>query len=355
MAEEIIIIGGGLAGLTSAYALKKKGFNPLVLEADSRLGGRIFTKCSNSNQFELGATWVFQDDVLKQLIEELGLDLYPQYLAGDALIKYDPSMSIQKSPTDELMNGAIYHKVKCGTGAIINTLKDRLDGNRVVLNAKVVALNYQQDNVILTMENGLTMEGAKVILAVPPKVISEHIQINPKLESQYLMSETHTWMGESAKFTVVLDKDYWRNNSLSGFVFSNYGLIREMQDHITDDENFGLMGFLQPKGELVFDFNKRKQVVILELMELFGIQEESVLAYDDCLWGEYFMDGQHKNYNRDLMPHQNNGHPFYQNSHFGDRLYFAGAETSATNPGYMEGAVKSAYRVVNLILESLKN
>ena len=96
MKEEVVIIGGGIAGLAAAYSLKKQGLQPLILESSSRLGGRIYTKSTNNQSFELGATWVFQDVVLKQLINELGLDLYPQYLKGDALIKYEPSMAIQK-------------------------------------------------------------------------------------------------------------------------------------------------------------------------------------------------------------------------------------------------------------------
>ncbi|MGL1888089.1 MAG: FAD-dependent oxidoreductase [Reichenbachiella sp.] len=349
MREKVIIIGGGIAGLTAAYALKKQGLNPLVLESNSRLGGRIYTKIVDSQSFELGATWVFQDVVLKQLITELGLKLYPQYLTGDALIKYEPSMAIQRNPTDSLMNGASYHKVKGGTGAIIQALADQLDPQRILVNTKVVSLDYQKESIVLTMVDGSKLETAKVILAVPPKVIADQIEINPRLDHQGLMLSTHTWMGESTKFTVLLDRDYWRKNKLSGFVYSNYGLIREMQDH-SDGDSFGLLGFIHPTGILLVDIDKRKQLVIQELKELFGIDERHILGYDDFLWGEYFVDGQQHNYNTDLMPHQNNGHAFYLQSHFDDHLFFAGAETSPSNPGYMEGAVCSAYRAVKLLL-----
>lgn len=351
MKEEVIIIGGGIAGLTAAYALKKQGLRPMILESNNRLGGRIYTKSNNNQSIELGATWVFEDVVLKQLIAALGLDLYPQYLKGDALIKYDPSMAIQKSPTDSLMNGAIYHKVKGGTGAIIQALSDQLDADRILLNKKVVALAYQNESISLTLDNGSIMKGAKVIITVPPKVIAHQINITPQLNNHQLMQSTHTWMGDSAKFTLLLDRDYWRKNNLSGFVYSNYGLIREIQDHSSSDgKSFGLLGFIQPTGGLVGDFKKRKQVIIQELKELFGIDEENVLAYDDFLWGEYFVDAQGQNYNTGLMPHQNNGHSSFLQSHFDNHLFFAGAETSPSNPGYMEGAVNSAYRAVSLML-----
>ncbi len=351
MKEEVVIIGGGIAGLTAAYRLRKQGLNPLIIESTNRLGGRIYTKSIGNQSFELGATWIFKDEMLKQLIDELGLDLYPQYLEGDALIKYDPSSPIQRSPTNSVTNGAIYHKIKNGTGAIIQALSDHFGADRILLNKTVIALVYQNDYFTLTIDDGSIITGAKVIITVPPNVIAHQIRISPKLDNQ-LMQLTHTWMGDSAKFTVLLDRDYWKTNNLSGFVSSNYGLICEMQDHSAHDgKSFGLVGFIRPTGELIRNFESRKKVVARELKELFGIHEDHILAYDDFLWGEYFVDEKHKNYNTNLLPHQNNGHSFYLQSHFDGRLFFAGAETSPFNPGYMEGAVISAYRAASLLLK----
>jgi len=354
MTEDVIIIGAGLAGLTAAYALKKQGIDALILESNNRLGGRIYTKSNTNQSFELGATWVFQDPVLKRLITELGLELYPQYLNGTALVKYDPSMEIQRRSTAALMNGAIYHKVEGGTGAIIQALADQLDPDHVLLNKKVVELVYENDSVKLTTADGSILTATNVIITVPPKVFADQIQITPQLNSFELMHSSHTWMGESSKFTVLFDKDYWRSEGLSGFVFSNYGLIREMQDHSSEDGNsFGLVGFMQPKAYLTSDFEKRKQTVIQELIELFDIHEGNILAYDDFLWGEYFVDSNGQNYNTGLVLHQNNGHSIYLNSHFDHHLFFAGAETSPSNPGYMEGAVKSAYHAADLLITNI--
>jgi len=352
MKEKVVIIGGGIAGLTAAYTLKKHGVEALILESNDRLGGRIYTKSNRAHLFELGATWVFQDQVLKQLIKELGLELYPQYLQGDALIKYDPTMAIQRSPTDALMNGGFYHKVRGGTGAIIKALSDQLNADRILFNSRVIALAYQNETFTLTLNDGSKIASHSVIITAPPKVVADQIEITPPLNSYHLMHDTHTWMADAAKFTVLLDRDYWRSKKLSGFVYSNYGIIREIQDHSSDDgQTFGLLGFLQPSGELISNLEKRKQAVLRELNELFEIQESHILGYDDFLWSEYFVDAQGKNYNDKLMPHQNNGHSFFQQPHFDGHLFFAGAETSPTNPGYLEGAVSSAYRAVKLLLK----
>jgi len=39
--QRIVIIGGGLSGLTLAYLLEKKNYEITLIEASPRLGGRI--------------------------------------------------------------------------------------------------------------------------------------------------------------------------------------------------------------------------------------------------------------------------------------------------------------------------
>ena len=55
---KIIIIGAGLSGLMIAYLLQKKGFEVIILEAHTRIGGRIETVTGTTGAtMELGATW----------------------------------------------------------------------------------------------------------------------------------------------------------------------------------------------------------------------------------------------------------------------------------------------------------
>ena len=42
-AKRVIIIGGGIAGLVAAFELRRQGHEPLVLEAQHRVGGRVYT------------------------------------------------------------------------------------------------------------------------------------------------------------------------------------------------------------------------------------------------------------------------------------------------------------------------
>lgn len=60
--KKVIIIGGGLAGLYATYLLEQQQIPYLLLEAQSRLGGRILgaqNKLNAENYFDLGPAWVF--------------------------------------------------------------------------------------------------------------------------------------------------------------------------------------------------------------------------------------------------------------------------------------------------------
>jgi len=51
---KIHIIGGGVSGLIAAQVLEKKGFNPIILEASERVGGRIKTDIIDGYQLDHG-------------------------------------------------------------------------------------------------------------------------------------------------------------------------------------------------------------------------------------------------------------------------------------------------------------
>src|ERR1700751_444476 len=53
---DVIVIGGGIAGLGAAVRLKDRGLEPMVLEAESRVGGRMTTGRVNGFGIDRGVT-----------------------------------------------------------------------------------------------------------------------------------------------------------------------------------------------------------------------------------------------------------------------------------------------------------
>jgi len=53
---KVVVIGAGLAGLTTAYRLKQQGMDVELYEARGRVGGRILSVHINTQIGELGGT-----------------------------------------------------------------------------------------------------------------------------------------------------------------------------------------------------------------------------------------------------------------------------------------------------------
>jgi monoamine oxidase len=77
--NRVIILGAGLAGLTAAYNLKKSQVPFLLVEGNSRVGGRAYSINdfnSASQVAELGGEWILPgQDAIIQLAKELKIDL----------------------------------------------------------------------------------------------------------------------------------------------------------------------------------------------------------------------------------------------------------------------------------------
>ena len=71
---DVIVIGGGIAGLGAAVRLKDRGLEPLVLEAESRIGGRMTTDRVNGFVIDRGVT-LFANGFrsMRALVKRLGL------------------------------------------------------------------------------------------------------------------------------------------------------------------------------------------------------------------------------------------------------------------------------------------
>src|SRR6516165_2628276 len=77
-APSCIVIGAGLAGLSAAHHLSRKGWTVTVLEATGRPGGRVLSHRFAKNRnlvCELGGEWIGKDHGrIHELCDEFELD-----------------------------------------------------------------------------------------------------------------------------------------------------------------------------------------------------------------------------------------------------------------------------------------
>jgi monoamine oxidase len=75
---KVVVIGAGLAGLSTAHRLQQNGIDVHVYEARSRVGGRVFTALIEDSIAELGGHNIAdggEAEHIHRLIEEFGLEL----------------------------------------------------------------------------------------------------------------------------------------------------------------------------------------------------------------------------------------------------------------------------------------
>jgi monoamine oxidase len=76
---KVVVVGAGLAGLTCAHRLKQAGINATVCEANSRLGGRCWTRRGDFAEGQIaehGGELIDQGHTrIRQLAQELRLPL----------------------------------------------------------------------------------------------------------------------------------------------------------------------------------------------------------------------------------------------------------------------------------------
>lgn len=339
--ERIIIVGGGLSGLTLAYLLSKKNIDATVLEASPRLGGRIQTvKGALGTPLELGATW-FSDvhPNLLSLIAELGLQKYLQFSKGLSLFQTTSFEPPQKFFVPEPETPS--YRLSGGTQILIDTLAQKLDSQNIRLNTKATGIRNSEDALTIETAGGAAYLADKVVLCLPPQLIASHIEFYPELEEpvREILPTVQTWMAGAVKFTLEYSEPFWRKEGYSGMLYSHAGIVTEMYDHTNfGEDKYGFTGFLNG-GAASYAQEVRKEFVLRQLGELLGDKALKPTAYFDKVWTDEFVLAENQ---VNQSPHQNNGHPLLQMNYMNGKLFFCGTETATKFPGYMEGAVIAA-------------
>lgn len=342
----IVIIGAGLSGLVAGYQLKKANISFIILEARNRVGGRIYTKNSEKNTpVEMGATWFWEQHTnLKSLLEELRISHFEQYMTGTSFFQPFSTAPASAMP---IPSQEPSYRISGGTSTIIHALEEYIGKDHICLNEEVKHIELSEDAI--TVKTVTSYHASHVILALPPKLWAKRIRFSPSLpnELEGIANETHTWMEESIKVAITYSKPFWRIHEQSGTLFSNSGPITELYDHCNAKENtYALCGFVS-SGFQELSIAKRKDLIIQQLINVFGDEAKDFVDYNECVWSQE--DKTFVENSTALYPHQNNGHPIYRQAYFNDRLLISGSEASPVFPGYMEGAIISANSVVERV------
>ena len=87
--KTVIIVGAGISGLAAAKKLKENGFNVIVLEAQSKVGGRLKTNRSLGVAFDEGASWIHgtAGNPITPLAQQAGMNT--AFTDDESILAYD--------------------------------------------------------------------------------------------------------------------------------------------------------------------------------------------------------------------------------------------------------------------------
>jgi len=349
---DTIIIGGGLSGIYAAYLLSQKNKSFVVLEARSRIGGRIL--CAEHQGFfsDLGPSWYWPliNPKMVYLIQVLGLTGFSQFEEG--MGRFQNSCGLVQTVSGYDMEPPCW-RLSRGMTALVTKLCGNIPENAIKLNHPVCEIEKKITGALVSVgelekEPLSQFHTKKIILALPPRLAAATILFTPDLSHNLTqaMLRMGTWMAGQAKFCALYEEPYWRQAGLSGQAFSQQGPMGEIHDGSNNKQGpYGLTGFISIPAAQRTHQQRITEAILSQLAIIYGKPAAHPTTF-------FYQDWARKQFTAtqfDQPPMVE--HPLYhppagQTSIWDGTIHFAGTETADQHGGYLEGALVSAERAV---------
>jgi monoamine oxidase len=356
MSAQVLILGGGLSGLAAAHILHKAGIGFQLVEARSRLGGRILSldATGGPGAIDLGPSWFWSgaQPGFAAFVHQQGIADFAQSDEGAVMVERDRGPA-QRYPG--IAQHQASRRMSGGTATLIAALARDLPHEAIHLDTKVQQLTCHSTGVVLHAEDGRSFSAGHVLAALPPRLLAANVGFDPPLPAATLTlwRATPTWMAPHAKFAALYDRPFWRDAGLSGAARSMIGPLVEVHDATTSAGQAALFGFVGIPADARRRAGEAAVVAaaLRQLGHLFGAdaRQPQATLYKD--WADDPLTA-----TDDDQAAQDHPvpiwHPWVEGA-WQDRLIMIGSETSLTEPGYLAGALEAAQRGAALVMSRL--
>jgi len=352
MQTDILIIGGGLSGLTATWQLQHAGVNVSVVEARTRFGGRILT-VEEGVDCDFGPSWFWPGQPLvASLLNHFNIPYYDQFVDGAVLFQQMDGQVIKVADPSP-MTGS--RRIQGGINHLIDMIVNEIDRSSRFLAHEVTKLSVNGDfiTVDVTGPSGkIQVQAKQVAVAIPPRLAAELI-FEPELpaETMHNLATTPTWMAGHAKFFAVYNEPFWRQKGLCGTAISRYGPLAEIHDASSNSgKRFSLFGFSGLNAERRQSLGQSEFIsqALAQLAALFGDEanKPQTVHFQDWSTERFTASAA----DREPQTH----HPQYGltlelGDVWNDKLEFISTEISFRNGGLIEGALESALKFAKRI------
>tara|TARA_B110000208_G_scaffold159314_1_gene193911 strand:- start:381 stop:1604 length:1224 start_codon:yes stop_codon:yes gene_type:complete len=364
---DVIIIGAGASGLAAAKKLEEKGISYQILEATDKVGGRI-QKNENFADFpiDLGAEWIHEDkSILNYLIDQ------PANEPNVETILYQPmnvqqviGNSVSQIPNEEM--AAYYadyiseYKFKNTTwyDYIHENFAQNIEQN-IIYNSKVETIDYSEDLVTLTTDNGTQYQANKVILTVSIGVLrSNGITFVPPLPEEKIIAIQDVEFLPGFKLFMKFSDQFYPDVIAIGELGGEKTYYDVVYGKDSEDHVLGLIA-IGNSTEEYYALDNSDAIVDSIIQELDGYYNG--LASENYLGTYIYEDWSQQTYAQGTWTSDFEASSEDLNASLDDKVYFAGETYNVHGiwpidgfyiiRGSVQSAILSGYEVVDRILD----
>ncbi len=236
---------------------------------------------------------------------------------------------------------------------------------KVKTNSPVKSINYAGTPVIITLEDGSTVECTKVIVTVPLPIIRNGITFSPSLPTSLTSALGNIGMDSSIRVVLDFKKNFWGNDS--GFIFGGEVAPFYFNAGVQRSEFFRTLSVTVngPAATQLSALGSDQAIVDALLAELDDLYEGQASAFirRELPPGDEKMIYFVKDWAKEKYAGGGSSYPTVQTTQ-ADRealaapvqkkLFFAGEATDIKGePGTVNGALNSAERVAEDVVKSI--